>query len=519
MADNVQRNIARQQQSQYGANNGMRAPGTQGFAPHPQGVGGQSPVMPNGQIKPQASPSLGGWQSPSPSPQVQQPFPGQSIRPVQTPGAPQQMWAQQQPAQPQQLQGYQAAPMQAPQSLAPVQQAVQQAVLPLYGEGQINQMKAANRDEAIGLQKQLSQQGQQMAQNRGMTGGTLQNYMADANQKAISAAITGNRAIDLQTGEANRNALLQGAQLGLQTAESERASQQQLADEGFRGFSAQLPVAELGLNQQKLNADIGAQNAQQALSAWKAQQDVGLGYAGLETDLTKQQQQQQFQAGESAADRAARLGEIGAQGAIQQSLAEREAQSQMQRLQAQIAAQGTQATQAQQAEMARLQTTINAEQALQQGQQSWQGQQNWHDRQLQDTLASKQIQAQMAQLQTQIRSQEGMATQSQQAEMARLNAQLASQKSLADQEDLRIRQMEDAKLNWQGGQNNLDRNLQNTLGMAGIDVQREGQLGSQAVNMFGHLIGNEQANNQLGYQYTALSAAQQQALLNAILGR
>ncbi len=61
--------------------------------------------------------------------------------------------------------------------------------------------------------------------------------------------------------------------------------------------------------------------------------------------------------------------------------------------------------------------------------------------------------------------------------------------------------------------------LQDKLGVMGLNNEMTLGKGSQAVSLLGTLLGNNQASNNLGYQYTALNAAQQQAMMNAILGR
>lgn len=61
--------------------------------------------------------------------------------------------------------------------------------------------------------------------------------------------------------------------------------------------------------------------------------------------------------------------------------------------------------------------------------------------------------------------------------------------------------------------------VQSQLGNKGIDADLTLGKGSQAIQLMNSLMGNNQASNNLGYQYTALNAAQQQAMMNAILGR
>lgn len=61
--------------------------------------------------------------------------------------------------------------------------------------------------------------------------------------------------------------------------------------------------------------------------------------------------------------------------------------------------------------------------------------------------------------------------------------------------------------------------VQSQLGNRGIDTDLTLGKGQQAISLLGTMLGNNQAANSLGYQYTALNAAQQQAMMNAILGR
>lgn len=61
--------------------------------------------------------------------------------------------------------------------------------------------------------------------------------------------------------------------------------------------------------------------------------------------------------------------------------------------------------------------------------------------------------------------------------------------------------------------------VQSQLGNRGIDTDLTLGRGQQAISLLGTLLNNNQSANNLGYQYTALNAAQQQAMMNAILGR
>jgi hypothetical protein len=61
--------------------------------------------------------------------------------------------------------------------------------------------------------------------------------------------------------------------------------------------------------------------------------------------------------------------------------------------------------------------------------------------------------------------------------------------------------------------------VQSQLGNKGIDTDLALGKGSQAISLLGTLMNNNQASNSLGYQYSALNAAQQQAMMQAILGR
>lgn len=64
---------------------------------------------------------------------------------------------------------------------------------------------------------------------------------------------------------------------------------------------------------------------------------------------------------------------------------------------------------------------------------------------------------------------------------------------------------------------NKDMDIRKLLGLEGISAQREGNRMSLAGSLIGSLLGYQSGMDQLGYNYTALDAAQQNAMLDRLL--
>lgn len=64
---------------------------------------------------------------------------------------------------------------------------------------------------------------------------------------------------------------------------------------------------------------------------------------------------------------------------------------------------------------------------------------------------------------------------------------------------------------------NKDMDIRKLLGLEGISAQREGNRMNMAGSLIGSLLGYQSGLDQLGYNYTALDAAQQNALLDRLL--
>lgn len=65
---------------------------------------------------------------------------------------------------------------------------------------------------------------------------------------------------------------------------------------------------------------------------------------------------------------------------------------------------------------------------------------------------------------------------------------------------------------------NRDMDIRRLLGLEGISAQREGNRMNMAGNLIGSLLGYQSGLDRLGFDYTALDASQQNALLNRLLG-
>ena len=283
-----QKAIAQQQQSQYATQNGMKAPGT--AATQSQQVQGTSPVTPTGQIAPQASPSLGGTAAPAPTPQIQTGA-GSFQGGTGVQNMPTQALAQQQPIATTPIQGYQAAQFQQSGLMAPMDQALSQAITgPLYSQDTINQMKGANRTTASNLMKQFGGANAQAAAGRGLQGGVVDAGNRAAQQEALKQVLTGNNAIDINAVQANRAAQMQAVGAGQAQAELAQNLQKAQADENMAKYNADVAGGEFNLKEGLANAGIGQQNAGQALEAWKAYNGLASGNANSAAALGVQSQ-------------------------------------------------------------------------------------------------------------------------------------------------------------------------------------------------------------------------------------
>lgn len=302
----VQKNIAQQQQSQYATQNGMNAPGTQNSQPAGQAQG-TSPVTPTGQIAPQptvgaqASPSLGGNQSPSPTPQIAV-GPGSFQGGTGVQNMPTQALAQQQPIQQQQVGAYNPTQFQQSGLANPTQQALLQAIQnPLINQNMVNQMKGANRDVAAKMQKQFGGQVANAAAQRGLSGGVVDAGNRAAQSEALKQVLEGNRSIDLAVPQQNFAAQMQAIGAGQGQQQLDQGFQQAQADENLKGWNTGLDTAKFNIDQQVANADVGQKNASQALDAWTKYNTLSsdnanqaaaralqekLGMTGLSNDMT-----------------------------------------------------------------------------------------------------------------------------------------------------------------------------------------------------------------------------------------
>ncbi len=156
------------------------------------------------------------------------------------------------------------------------------------GLAQIAQMKEQQKEQALLGQQQQQQLFDQSSANRGTLGSGYGEAFTRGNmQEAINAILSGNRAVDLQAAQTNRNDQLNALTAGLSFGNAGFQRQQAQADENYRGNQDALNriLSQFGINQGV--AQNAQQNYAQDLSSF-----LGLDSAELERQRLEQQGRQ-----------------------------------------------------------------------------------------------------------------------------------------------------------------------------------------------------------------------------------